>query len=274
MSTPDNFKSDDIRNWWNKQAKGNPESAGMLYVFGADKCSTLYRQAAEWHHFQRLASLKKTMRVLELGCGAGRWSLLMAPCVREVVAVDFSDEMIQLAQSRAEQAGLQNVQFIVGPVQEFMQSTPFDLIYLSSVDQYLDDAAFHETISHVRTMLAPGGRVVDRVTISTSERFFCDTEDSYKCLYRSLSDVQSVFSATGFEMSYHAPSHRQMRLPRLAHARPFMRFVEWMLQHFPRLGFSFIQTVTRIMNAIRPRPGRLVDRSHDFLVFQSRKEGA
>jgi ubiquinone/menaquinone biosynthesis C-methylase UbiE len=270
MSTPNNIELVAIRDWWDHQARTNPESAGMLSVFGAVKCSALYRQNSEWHHLKHIAALNDTMRVLELGCGAGRWALSMSPHVRNVVAVDFSEEMIQLARKRAGQAGINNVQFFVGAAQTFLGSGSFDLIYLSSVDQYLDDASFHQTLAQAAAMLTRDGTLIDRVTISASETFFCDSEDGYKCVYRSLPDLQSAFFRAGFELQYHAPSHRPMRLARLTRLRPFTRFLEWALKSFPRFGCAVVEAVTRTICSIRPSSEPPEDRSHDFLLFRPR----
>lgn len=274
MSFPGGFKSDDIRNWWDKQARNHPESAGILALFGTDRCSLLYRQLAEWNHFCRLVSFRQTLRVLELGCGAGRWALLMAPLVQSVVAVDFSSEMIALAKNRAESAGVRNVRFIIGTAQDFLLPECYDVIYLSGVDQYLDDTSLRATISHAAAMLAQNGILIDRVTISTGARFVCDQTGGYQCIYRTLAELESAFASEGFEMRYHAPSHYPLRLTRLTRWRPVAFMLQALLERSPRVGCCLLETITGLIQAIRPRVGKLTDRSHDFFVMRRKLSGA
>lgn len=52
------------------------------------------------------------MNVLDIGCGAGAYSVAVAPEVRKVVGVDFSPEMLKEAKSAAERNGISNAEFI------------------------------------------------------------------------------------------------------------------------------------------------------------------
>ncbi len=244
-----------------------PESAGILSVFGADQFSLLYRKNAEWQHFRRIASLDKSMRVLELGCGAGRWSILIAPYVKEVIAIDFSEEMIRLAETAAEQSNIKNIQFHVGPAQDFVSMTQFDLIYLSGVDQYIEEGALYSVISNIRKMVATNGIVIDRVTTSTSERFFCDI-DGYKCIYRSLPELECAFSEAGFELTYKEQSHQRFRLSRISRWPLFMKGMVWMMKRNPRSACLLVQVITTVLNIVRPLKPMASDRSHDFLLFR------
>jgi SAM-dependent methyltransferase len=50
-------------------------------------------------------------RVLDVGCGAGRLSLALAPACRSVVGLDRDPELIREARRRAGAAGLVNIEF-------------------------------------------------------------------------------------------------------------------------------------------------------------------
>lgn len=56
-------------------------------------------------------SLDKSTRVLDIGCGAGGYSLALAPLVGEAVGIDISGGMIHHARERAAELGLHNVRF-------------------------------------------------------------------------------------------------------------------------------------------------------------------
>src|SRR6188768_2480172 len=64
------------------------------------------------------AYLSPSASVLELGCGTGTTALALAPSARDILATDYSAEMIGIATAKAGAAGVTNVRF--------RQSTPED----------------------------------------------------------------------------------------------------------------------------------------------------
>lgn len=55
--------------------------------------------------------LNAAVRTLDVGCGAGGYSLALAPIVGEAVGVDISGGMIQYARERTAELGMNNVRF-------------------------------------------------------------------------------------------------------------------------------------------------------------------
>ncbi|WP_299949696.1 class I SAM-dependent methyltransferase, partial [uncultured Ruegeria sp.] len=55
-------------------------------------------------------------RVLEFGCGTGTTALIHAPKVAHIDAIDYSSEMISIAQEKAKVQGIKNVNFEVSAV--------------------------------------------------------------------------------------------------------------------------------------------------------------
>lgn len=55
--------------------------------------------------------LDRHCRTLDIGCGAGRYSLAIAPLVAEAVGTDISGEMIRLAEDRSRELGCGNTRF-------------------------------------------------------------------------------------------------------------------------------------------------------------------
>ena len=51
------------------------------------------------------------MRVLEIGCGTGSTAIAHAPYVTHIRATDISSRMIEIAQEKAQAAGIENVKF-------------------------------------------------------------------------------------------------------------------------------------------------------------------
>lgn len=63
--------------------------------------------------------LTKDMTVLDIGCGAGVYTIALAEKVSHAVGFDLSLKMIQFAKERAQKSGADNVEFIAGDWNEF-----------------------------------------------------------------------------------------------------------------------------------------------------------
>ncbi len=82
-------------------------------------------------------------KILDVGCGSGRYSVELARAGAEVVGVDFSDEMLSMARRRAEEAGVtENTTFISGDFTKWAAEagTHFDAAFAMGVLDYVDDA--------------------------------------------------------------------------------------------------------------------------------------
>ncbi len=91
-----------------------------------------------------MAGLKRGMRVIDVGCGAGDVSFLAASMVGPqgmVIGVDKSPEAIRLASQRAAAAGLKNVQFLAQHLSDLVLDEPVDALIGRLVLMYFADPA-------------------------------------------------------------------------------------------------------------------------------------
>jgi len=117
------------------------------------------------------AGLAQGMRVLDVGCGAGDVSLLAAAFVGSggsVLGVDQSPDSVALARERAKAAGLDNVRFEVGLLEEFRQGGPFDALVGRLVLLYLKEPA--TVLRQLAELVRPGGLVVFQEMEMTTAR--------------------------------------------------------------------------------------------------------
>ena len=71
-------------------------------------------------------------RVLDLGCGDGRFAIGVAPLASTVGGIDPDPEAIAAARKGARQADLRNVRFAVGAAQRLpYPNGAFDVVILS-----------------------------------------------------------------------------------------------------------------------------------------------
>jgi ubiquinone/menaquinone biosynthesis C-methylase UbiE len=59
------------------------------------------------------ALISQDQRVLEIGCGTGIVTLAVAPHVEEIVGVDISPKMMEIAQAKAQRMSIENARFTV-----------------------------------------------------------------------------------------------------------------------------------------------------------------
>lgn len=75
------------------------------------------------------SGLRPGMRVLDIGCGVGDVSMLVADAVGAsgaVLGIDLEERAIETARTRAEEAGYRQIEFVVGTDKDLERYAPFD----------------------------------------------------------------------------------------------------------------------------------------------------
>lgn len=109
-----------------------------------------------------LAALRQGDIVVDLGCGSGKDAVAAAYVVGEeghVIGVDMTEAMLEKARARQREAGLANVSFRLGTVEDLpVESETVDVVLSNCVINHVSDkAGAYREISRV---LKPGGRFV------------------------------------------------------------------------------------------------------------------
>ena len=96
-------------------------------------------------------------QALEFGAGTGLVTLLMAPKLAHVTALDSSAGMLDVLRQKCERKQLAQVETIEGLVPDQLPDAQYDLIYSSMTMHHIDDVpALLKTLAG---HLKPGGRV-------------------------------------------------------------------------------------------------------------------
>ncbi|MBT9316888.1 class I SAM-dependent methyltransferase [Leptothoe spongobia] len=96
------------------------------------------------------------MKVLEFGCGTGSTAIAHAPYVHHIRAIDFSSNMIEIAQAKADAQNIQNVTFEPASIDEVsVPDRTYDAVLGLNVVHLLENK--EEIIAKVHNMLQPGG---------------------------------------------------------------------------------------------------------------------
>src|SRR5215471_12308530 len=107
-------------------------------------------------YFSLIDWSRKPSRALDMGCGSGRWDILVAPLVAQLVAADASPEALLVARRNVE---LPNVSFVEATAETLpFPDGYFDFIFSLGVLHHVPDT--QGAIASLVKKLAPGGRLL------------------------------------------------------------------------------------------------------------------
>ena len=152
----------------------------------------------------RLMDLKLGDRVLDLGCGEGWASRILANAVQglegfgQVVGLDISDEMVRLA--RAHSRNFDNLMFICGSAEQIpWEENFFDKIL--SVESFYYYANQERALGELFRVLAPKGRLFILINLYRDNHYSLRWVDELKVpvKVRSEQEYVDLLKSHGFE---------------------------------------------------------------------------
>lgn len=148
----------------------DPNGIGKFYL-GREIAYVMTHEGAGWldrrerdkeENPQKLVKalgLKKDEVVVDLGAGSGYYSLMMAPMVAKVIAVDIQPEMLAIIDRKAKGSKISNIELLLAKEQDpGLKPSSVDTILL--VDVYHELAYPREVTRKMIEALKPGGRIV------------------------------------------------------------------------------------------------------------------
>jgi SAM-dependent methyltransferase len=134
------------------------------------------------HLSQRLAlepwlQLARGTKVLDVGCGVGRWSRRLAARGAEVTGIDLSPTMISEARRRAALQGVaQHCRFQVQDLAVLDAGETFDVVLGVTVLQHiLGPRALRAAVQRMSAHLAEGGRMIVLEAAPSRAAAWCDS---------------------------------------------------------------------------------------------------
>ncbi len=169
------------------------------------------RDALERARITPLLELTGTGRVLDVGCGIGRWAMAICDDVAAYHGIDASPSLIALAESLCPRS---NVAFHALGVDDLTDDWlaahgPFDRVICSGILIYLDDEQVATLLAALSRHLAADAIVYLREPMGVTERLTLsghwsdELQARYNAIYRSREEMAAAFGAA-FSPSSHA----------------------------------------------------------------------
>jgi len=170
------------------------------------------RHAAEWDRIRklhvadaavedaiRLALTDKPIRaLLDLGTGTGRMLELFAGDIERGLGLDLSLDMLALARTRLDRAGLKHCSVRQGDIYDLaLPRDSFDLVIIHQVLHFLDDSP--RAIAEAARVLRPGGRLLV-VDFAPHDLEFLRDEHAHRRLGFAAETVAQWLEAAGLDV--------------------------------------------------------------------------
>ena len=148
----------------------------------------------------------KPRTAVDLACGTGSVTAILAARGLQVIGVDMSEEMLTVASQKAGEAGL-SPWFICQSLQQLRLPKAVDLAVcaLDSLDYITEPDDCREAIRRVYKYLNPGGIFI--FDVNTPEKLramdgqvFLDEDDDVYCIWRGEFDDQTNICSYGMDL--------------------------------------------------------------------------
>lgn len=162
--------------------------------------------AERWDSFEKefvLSKLdvKRTDSVIDIGCGIGRWAESLIPLCGSYMGVDLSEQMVKIAAAAYKGSG--NCQFIDLSFQNIFEddrvsSKKYQVVIITGVSMYLNDADLGECYRGLCDLLAPGGILYMEESVGMRNRLSLNRiwseslNDYYYAIYRTVDEYMQL----------------------------------------------------------------------------------
>lgn len=210
------INTESVKAFWNKRAS-MVEQKGWGTVNLGDQDSSLAERMYEFESNQIMPKLEieKKTRVLDLGCGMGRWAKMVLPYCGFYCGIDFSEELIKLAEKLCKIDSKHGV-FYSMPVTEAMQQSisfyggTFDCVIIAGLCVGINDKDVSFLFNNLSKLCSDKCVIYIKETAAFDKRLTLndfkskDLNSNYNAIYRTPEEYRFLFSPLyneGFSVS-------------------------------------------------------------------------
>ncbi|MCK4752342.1 MAG: class I SAM-dependent methyltransferase [Planctomycetes bacterium] len=199
--------SKSIKKFWDNRAQQYEQSKSLSVTnLEEDEELQQLKVQLEHEHIFRLLKIAPNMQILDLGAGIGAWSAVFASKCKKVVAVEYSENMLEIARQTAKEDSVNNIDFICQDVLEFRTEQKFDVIFCSGLLLYLDDSQVAKLLLNIKghskkdtvLLLREPAGINGRYEII--DKYSEALKASYSALYRTNKEYITMFNQIGYSI--------------------------------------------------------------------------
>lgn len=196
----ENINSDIIKEFFNTRAKKDVETLMEITSYH-NRENLEKRQEEEIEVISKKIDFNNK-KILEIGCGLGRWCEFFQDKCEEYVGIDYSENLIEIAK---EHFNYSNCHFKLLSATSMDENNlpingPFDIIFITAVLLYLNDADIIEMFEKINHLIHENSIIYIRDTISildtrlTLKDFYStELEVDYNAIYRTEEELLELF---------------------------------------------------------------------------------
>lgn len=207
-STKHDIDQDAVLSFFEQRAKKSEHLGPLRAVIYQDKHPDLAetRDRAEKALLLPKLALQSDDRLLDAGCGTGRWAQVLIPLCAQYVGADVSPGLIEIA--KKQHGHHDNASFTVCPVDQLglerlgAATAPFSRIACFGVFIYLNDDIARRAMHALLSCAAPRCRFVLRepvgieARLTIKEHFSEDMDQNYNAIYRTEAELMEMIEPT------------------------------------------------------------------------------
>lgn len=184
--------SEKIKKFFNNRAKKDEEALLVKTEF-SDKENVEKRHKEESELLLNKIDFENK-KILEIGCGIGRWAEVFHDKCDSYLGIDYSEDLIEIAK---ENYNYDNCHFQVLSASQLdtadlLVNAPFDIVIITGVLIYFNDDTIKKMIKDLNSLCASNKTIYIRETLSfletrlTLKDFFSENlEADYNAIYRT-----------------------------------------------------------------------------------------
>jgi ubiquinone/menaquinone biosynthesis C-methylase UbiE len=213
---------DVIQTFFEERGSNKELSNKYNYVLFQDDNPELavLRDRQEKEKISHKLELKPGQRVLDIGCGIGRWGELLLKKGLYYVGIDGSHKMIELAEENLK--AYSDKKLIVGIFQNLLrtlkdagETEPFDVIFVKGVFMYLNDEDYKKALRDIHRICSDNCQLYFKESMGIEARLTLDEiysdslTQNYSAIYRSIEEYRESFQKE-FSEDFHLVIEEQL----------------------------------------------------------------
>ncbi|MBE6491269.1 MAG: class I SAM-dependent methyltransferase [Methanobrevibacter sp.] len=201
----EDINPDKVKDFFNDRANRDLESDLSIVLF-QDKENSAQRHEEEKKLFYNKIDTSGK-KVLEIGCGIGRWAEALHDKCESYLGLDFSEELIAIAKKTYENYDdcyFQEMSATDIKVDELLIEPPFDIVIFSGFLMYINDDDLKIIMNEVNSVctdnkivfaMEPTSCMETRLTLKD---FYSEgLEADYNAIYRTEQEYRDIFADLG-----------------------------------------------------------------------------